>query len=187
MSFQKLGHLLKVRGLIGEHRVPVWEIALGLVLYQLGLSFRKTAKVLGLLGKGVSHVAVWYWNRKVGKEGIKLHRGLLPPVIVVDETWVGPGSLNSEGGLPGEWPREVITEGGSWYKVAFSFWWVEGKITWRIVRGGKRSVIEGFFGEFLKRWIKGLGRYFPTRGLDSLRRWLWSFAWLHNLIMDGCF
>jgi len=33
-----------------------------------------------------------------GKEGIKLHRGLLPPVIVVDETWakVGvkkPGSM----------------------------------------------------------------------------------------------
>ncbi|MCD6320932.1 hypothetical protein J7L84_01635, partial [Candidatus Bipolaricaulota bacterium] len=49
LSFRKLGHLLKVRGLIGKHRVPVWEIALGLVLYQLslGLSFRKTAKVLG--------------------------------------------------------------------------------------------------------------------------------------------
>ncbi len=52
---------------------------MGLVLYQLGLSFRKKAKVSGLLGKGVSHVAVWYWNRKVGKEGIKLHRGPLPP------------------------------------------------------------------------------------------------------------
>ena len=69
LSFQKLGHLLKVRGLIGKHRVPVWEIALGLVLYQLGLSFRKKAKVLGLLGKEVSHVAVWYWNRKVERRG----------------------------------------------------------------------------------------------------------------------
>ncbi len=47
MSFRKLGHLLKVRGLTGKHRVPVWEIALGFVLYQLGLSFRKTAKVCG--------------------------------------------------------------------------------------------------------------------------------------------
>ncbi len=28
---------------------------------------------------------------KVGKEGIKLHRGPLPPVIVVDETWVKVG------------------------------------------------------------------------------------------------
>ncbi|HDI11484.1 MAG TPA: hypothetical protein ENF77_04110, partial [Candidatus Acetothermia bacterium] len=76
---------------MGKRYIPLWEIALGLVLYQLGLSFRKKAKVLGLLGKGVSHVAVWYWNRKVGKEGIKLHRGSLPPVIVVDETWVKVG------------------------------------------------------------------------------------------------
>ncbi len=45
-------------------------------------------------------------------------------------------------------------------------------------------MIEGFFGEFLKRWIKGLGRCFPTKkGLGSLRRRLQSFAWFHNLIM----
>ena len=69
---------------MGKHYVPLWEIALGLVLYhQLGLSFRKRAKVSGLLRKGVSHVAVWYWNRKVGEAGIKLHQGPLPPVIVV--------------------------------------------------------------------------------------------------------
>ena len=48
-------------------------------------------------------------------------------------------------------------------------------------------MIEGFFGEFLKRRIKDFDRYFPTGGLDSLRRWLWSFAWFHNLIMDGYF
>ena len=44
----------------------------------------------------MSHVAVWYWNRKVGKEGIKLHRGLLPPVIVVDETWVKVGGKEAQ-------------------------------------------------------------------------------------------
>ena len=49
---------------MGKRYIPLWEIALGLVLYQLGLSFRKKAKVLGLLGKGVSHVAVWYWNKE---------------------------------------------------------------------------------------------------------------------------
>ncbi len=86
LSFRKLGYLLKAKGIMGKHRVPLWEIALGLVLYQLGLSFRKTAEVLGLFGKGVSHVVVWYWDRKVGKKGIKLHRGPLPPVTVVDET-----------------------------------------------------------------------------------------------------
>ncbi|MCD6540977.1 hypothetical protein J7K76_03985 [Candidatus Bipolaricaulota bacterium] len=49
-------------------------------------------------------------------------------------------------------------------------------------------MIEGFFGEFLKRRINDFDRYFPTKeGLDSLRRWLWTFAWLRNLIVDGCF
>ena len=69
LSFRKLGHLLKAKGIVGKHRVPLREIALGLVLCQLGLSFRKTAEVLGLLGKEVSHVAVWYWNKKVGEAG----------------------------------------------------------------------------------------------------------------------
>ena len=46
LSFRKLGHLLKAKGIMGKHRVPLWEIALGLVLYQPGLSFRKTAEVL---------------------------------------------------------------------------------------------------------------------------------------------
>ena len=65
---------------------------------------------------------------------------------------------------------------------------MEGKITCMVVRGGERSVIEGFFGEFLKRRIKDSDRYFPAeKGLGSLRRWLWTFAWFHNLIMDGCF
>ena len=57
ISFRKLGLLLKSRGIVTKNRVPLWEIALGLVLNQLGLSFRKTAWVLGRLGKDVSHVA----------------------------------------------------------------------------------------------------------------------------------
>ena len=50
-SFRKLGYLLKAKGIAGKHRVPLPEIALGLVLYRLGLRFRKTAEVLGLLGR----------------------------------------------------------------------------------------------------------------------------------------
>ncbi len=83
----------------------------------------------------------------------------------------------------GKWPKHMINDGG-WLWAAFSFWQVEEVITWRVVRGGKRAVIEGFFGEFLKRRSKDFDRYFPTKkGLGSLRRWLQSFAWLHNLIM----
>lgn len=60
---------------------------MGLVLYQLGLSLRRTALVLSRLGKGVSHMAVWYWNRKACMS-FKLYHGPLPSVIVVDKTWV---------------------------------------------------------------------------------------------------
>ena len=151
ISFRVLGLLLKSRGIVTKNRVPLWEIALGLVLYQLGLSFRRTALVLSRLGKDVSHVAVWYWNRKAGM-GFKPYSGPLPPVIVVDETWVrvkgkdawihvalDPRTLRiiylksffrrdeytTDLFLEhlveeyGKWPREVITDGGSWYRAAF--------------------------------------------------------------------
>ncbi len=57
ISFRVLGLLLKSQGIITKNRVPLWEIALGLVLHQLGLSLRKTAWVLGRLGKDVIRVA----------------------------------------------------------------------------------------------------------------------------------
>ncbi len=85
ISFRVLGLLLKSRGIVTKNRVLLWEIALGLVLYQLGLSLRRTALVLSRLGENVSHVAVWYWNRKVGV-GFKPYSRPLPPVIVVGET-----------------------------------------------------------------------------------------------------
>ncbi len=51
ISFRVLGLLLKSRGIVTKNRVPLWEIALGLVLHQLGLSLRKTALVLSRLGR----------------------------------------------------------------------------------------------------------------------------------------
>ena len=90
-EFQETGAPSQGQGDRGKAPRPPLGDSFGLVLYQLGLSFRKTAKVLGLLGKEVSHVAVWYWNKKVGEAGIKLYQGPLPLVIVVDETWVKVG------------------------------------------------------------------------------------------------
>jgi len=51
LSFRKLGHLLKAKGIMGKHRVPLWEIALGLVLYQLGLSFQEDSGGAGPFGE----------------------------------------------------------------------------------------------------------------------------------------
>ena len=85
LSFRKLGHLLKAKGIMGKHRVPLWEIALGLC------EFQKDGGGTGPFGEGCEPVAVWYLNKKVGETGIKLHQGPLPPVIVVGETWVKVG------------------------------------------------------------------------------------------------
>ena len=73
----------------------------------------------------------------------------------------------------GSWPKEVITDGGSWYRAAVPVWNWKKEFLWRVVRGGLRSSIEGFFGEFLKRRAKDFDCYFPTQlGLRSLRNWL---------------
>ena len=48
----------------------------------------------------------------------------------------------------------------------------------------------GTYGQWPKLVITDGGwlwAAFSPQSLDSLRRWLWTFAWLHNLIMDGCF
>lgn len=87
----------------------------------------------------------------------------------------------------GEWPKEVIIDGGRWYRAAFSFWQIEGKMRWAVVGGGARSVIKGFFGEFLKRRIKDFDKYSPTGSLESLRSWLSAFAWFHNSLIEGHF
>ncbi len=203
-----MGHLLNAKGILEKHHVPHREIALGLVLYQLGLSFRKTARVLGLLGKGVSHVTVWYWNKKVRK-GIKLHRGLLPPGIVVDETWVKVGgkeawvyvALDSRT-LKVVYLRAFLCEGRrqtdaflehlveayrEWLRevIADGGWLWAAFSFWQVE--GKvawKVVLQGGGSSGNKRRIKDFDRYFPTKkGLGSLRRWLQSFAWLHKFIM----
>jgi transposase-like protein len=76
----------------------------------------------------------------------------------------------------GSWPKEMITDGGSWYRAAVPFWsWK--KFLWRVVRGGLRSSIEGFFGEFLKRRMKDFDCYVPTNlGLRSLSNWTGSWV-----------
>ena len=46
------------------------------------------------------------------------------------------------------------------------------------------------YGEWPKEVITDGGwlwAAFSPQSLDSLRRWLWTFTLLHNLIVDGCF
>ncbi|MBI1744476.1 IS6 family transposase [Candidatus Acetothermia bacterium] len=81
----------------------------------------------------------------------------------------------------GQWPKQVITDGGGWYRALMPLLAYRKKFRWRIVRGGVRSAIEGFYGEFLKRRVKDFDKYFPShRGLRSLQNWLGAYTWLHN-------
>jgi len=87
--------------------------------------------------------------------------------------------------LYGAWPQEIISDGGGWYKAVLPWLGWKKKFEWQVVRGGVRSAIEGFFGEFLKRRLKDLDCYCPSPKLERLRNWLWAYAWLHNRISQG--
>ena len=81
----------------------------------------------------------------------------------------------------GDWPCEVLTDGGPWYEVGL--FGLPRIRSWSVVKGGERNKIESWFGEFLKRRIKDFDRYFPTwdRRLRSLRNWLVVYSWWYNL------
>jgi hypothetical protein len=57
VCFRKLGRLFKDRGLLERERTESWVVALALVVYHLGASFRQTAKVLEGFSIYISHVA----------------------------------------------------------------------------------------------------------------------------------
>lgn len=86
--------------------------------------------------------------------------------------------------LYGRWPKEVIVDGAEWWATAISR---IPKIRRVEMKGEIRNMIEGFFGEFLKRRIKDFDRYFPSwdRELRSVKRWLGVFGWYHNQTRQG--
>ncbi len=82
----------------------------------------------------------------------------------------------------GAWPKCVISDGGPWYRAVLAFQrWTRG-LQWQVVKGGVRSSIEGFYGEFLKRRIKDFDKYFPSARykLRRVKEWLRLYAWFHN-------
>jgi putative transposase len=86
----------------------------------------------------------------------------------------------------GSWPDEVLTDGGTWYDVGLSFL-PRLRSGWRVIRGGQRNAIEGWFGEFLKRRVKDFDKYFPSwdRQLRSVRNWLRVYCWWYNWSLKG--
>lgn len=218
VRFYRFDRLFRQLRLMERERTAPWAVLLGIIVYHLGLSLRRTAYLLAPFGVFVSHVTIWYWLQKVG-ERATVDPQDLPEVIVLDETWIKVGGreawiftafdpktwrvlylepfsrrteknvrtfLNHLAQRYGALPKEVITDGGRWYQACLGLLSYCQGWRWRIVRGGVRSAIEGFYGEFLKRRLKDFDCYCPSRaGLRSLRNWLWAYSWLHNEIKGG--
>jgi putative transposase len=72
-------------------RTDTFVVELAIILYDSGVSLRKTKRVLGWIGVECSHVAVWNWIQKFGERlSATGWRPVaeLPPTILLDETVV---------------------------------------------------------------------------------------------------
>ena len=52
---------------VERDRTESFDVELAIVLYNSGVSLRKTERVLGWIGVERSHVAVWNWIQKFGE------------------------------------------------------------------------------------------------------------------------
>lgn len=210
VTFFKMGQLFKWHHVIQREKTESWAVALALAAYALGLSFRKTAQLLGGLGVPISHVAIWYWKEKFANNW-RVWLGPLPSRIVVDETLVKVGGRKCwifaaidpatrrvlylqafrDRGLwhTCEFFQELGKTYGRWAQEAIvdggpwyqgALWLLQQTQRVRMV-GGIRNYVERFFRE-LKRRLKAFDVSFPQRrlGLASVRHWLKLYAWHYN-------
>jgi transposase-like protein len=92
--FGNLRKNLKAKGIVQRERTPLELVIYGVYLYVIGLSFRDVSRAIAMVEEYVSHVAVWEWFQKFGKEfGEKVFLKNMPDIIVVvaDETEVKIG------------------------------------------------------------------------------------------------
>jgi putative transposase len=64
-------------------------VELAILLYDCGVSLRRVSQVLGWIGVGRSHVAIWQWVQKFGQRLAEADRrpaADLPAVLLLDET-----------------------------------------------------------------------------------------------------
>lgn len=85
--FDPVRETLKQQGIIQRERTPIELVVYGVYLYAIGLSFRDVSRALAMIEEYVSHVAVWKWKEKLGKElGEKVFQYEVSDALVVDET-----------------------------------------------------------------------------------------------------
>ena len=72
-----------------RERTDRFYVELAIVLYNSGVSLRKTQRVLGWLGVSRSHVAIWTWLQHFGERLVATGSQpvtTLPSTILLDET-----------------------------------------------------------------------------------------------------
>jgi transposase-like protein len=183
--------------------------ALGILLYDAGLSYKKAG-----MFAGASYEAVREWYQKgkelfeqsieakerkriaVDEKEMKINGStifLWGAVDIDDEkdiaVWVsfGRSGLEAKSFLNkvkraciGELPR-IFIDGGSWYPWALG---VVGFKKYTIVSFGPRSAIERFFGDIECRIRRFWNGFIGNYNIKSMQLWIEAFAGFRNCIKD---
>jgi transposase-like protein len=201
-----------IKSFVQRKRRDLKAIALSILVYQQGLSLRKTSELLSYLGESISYRGVHYWVQKFGW-CIQPYDGKLPDTIVVDETkvqlgkeyWFLYAAINPESKRI-VYARIYTTRNHLTTKSFFKdLKRIYGEMPKRaVVDGGpwytvvekigiKRIVISGDIRNYIERWFKSFKRrikvfdkYFPHKeGLvKHINNWIQMFIAYHNYIRN---
>jgi putative transposase len=191
-----------------RHRTKPKDIAYGLYLYFLGLSYRNTAKALDRFVHR-SHVSIWKWIQRYKPQKVSSKRKKIEE-FVIDETLIKVGSeliwlwvaiepkdkeilsitISKERNMfvaerflsriVKEYGQHpVSTDGGTWYPQACKFL----KIEHHIHSPFEKSSIERTM-QYIKDRTEGFDDYFPCKKdkckLKHVKNWLNLFVDYHN-------
>lgn len=192
-----------------RQRTKPKDIAYGLYLYFLGLSYRNTAKALQRF-VGRSHISIWKWVQKYKPQKISNKRKKINEFIV-DETqikvgskyiwlWVAIEPMNKQilqvdisfertmlvseqfiASLINRYGKHpVSTDGGTWYPQSCKFL----KIKHHLHSSFEKSIIERTM-QYFKDRTECFDDYFPCRKkkdckLHHIKQWFAIFIDQHN-------
>ena len=89
LNLPELGEALEEPNVFKRDRTESFVVELAIVLYNSGVSLRKTERVLGRINVERSHVAIWNWIQKFGERLSATGRQTVaevPSRILLDET-----------------------------------------------------------------------------------------------------
>ena len=200
-----LVNTLKNKNIFERDRKATKTRALGIMLYHLGLSLRKTRKIISSFEK-VSHEAIRKWYLKA--ESIFSLQEKQRNAVAIDETkvkiqgeqhivwaaidiqnwevlkvWISQGrsSIEAQAFIKEALKKcnndpKIYVDGGPWYKPALN----RLGLDWKHVTFGNRNPIEQWFG-ILKQRIKLFYNRWPhNASVETAQHWLDSFVSMYH-------